>query len=495
MSMNSELATGQPDTESLSFSLLITGQIRNVDTFRSIAQSTERYRHLFNKLIYSTWQYEIIKFKDTIYSYPSIEVLCAGEPLPVQFTRNRNITGFLAQHQQFCAGFRRIPHHDLIVRVRADDQSFSSIQMDYMLQFVQDFVRKKRSGGGQIPTFVRAISHYYPFFLDDRFTIYSPSHWQALRDINLSLLYDVNIHNIFPEFIFYFCKVWNERPSMRPFLSADLRETKLRHCSPDQLLRKYFQPEDISKFWQEYRDVLATEFALFEEALDHASEVSTDDIRGVIIGMRESLSGPFAKFSKSGILQAFKERSERAGDIYRDEPALVPETSNRDPNIAINLYWEDEYTYLSFETLLHEKRYDEVLDLLKTLPERMYMSSFIRECEGIAHFYKGELEMAKICLTDSYNRGGPSVWTLYYLLCIVHRMELVEARRKYAAELMQHHSQNVVFRRHAIGTLIEANDYEYACQVFKLSAIKDESDSTVISMIELAKKQAKDQLE
>ena len=120
----------------MNINLIITGQVRNEESFLRLARCISESRARFKSVIFASWSEEIGQVSALLSGHPlsaEMELVNCGSCTFGPTISNRDISSFLAQHQQIACALQVIDTEAYLMRLRAD---FDPVDSDQFRAFV-----------------------------------------------------------------------------------------------------------------------------------------------------------------------------------------------------------------------------------------------------------------------------------------------------------------------------------------------------------------------
>ncbi|KRD63439.1 hypothetical protein [Ensifer sp. Root278] len=295
----------------MKFSLLITGQVRNMAVFEGVTSSAKAAADFFEKIVYCGWDDQVATAKSLLAHNTSIECVGAGYLLPLGSGAESSLVSFLAQHQQISCGLRAIGPGTFVIRIRADSAHITAERLHYLCQLMALSGSRHDLQGKSV---VLGASDRAPFFFDDRTMFLSPLHQSAILGIDLSSIYRVDPVNFFPEFLFYSSLAFaNKSPGrLTEFCSFDHRFRHYENCVQSVMHGiSVFGENGYGEGCAEYLEFAKDHFLFLA---DLVAEFSSD-IGHPPEGMMSSLCNSFHIYNMNVLLSSFERNSQE----YRSE--------------------------------------------------------------------------------------------------------------------------------------------------------------------------------
>lgn len=382
--------------------LLLTGQIRQEETFRRLSAHIIAHREAFNQVAYSTWTTEILNNKSLINEVlPNVDLVDAGSIFPVQALLNRDVMSLIAQFQQLYRGLAHFQDGAAFMRVRADDASLADVDLTALVDSLSHHWHETK----EQKTAVKCGSMDQLGFFDDRFYIAGSQHVHALRSLTFEHLLSIKDYALYPEFMFYSALLFGEGADLDRLLRADMRGIVRRTNHSISELPFGMSGQELDNAYGQFNTILQKKFCFLLDA----------ESKYPVPGLRDYVSG--SAFGAKTMTEALDRiATVRQHITTKLHSPFLPWQTQQNMNIIITL-----------NRMFFAQQYADVNILAETQPKYLQDDTFVAEIVGISNWYLGNYKICQERLEHSFNLGNLSFNCIYYL-CTVY-IELSQKER------------------------------------------------------------------
>ncbi len=187
----------------MTLNLIVTGQVRNEESFLRLVGCISESRDRFKSVVLASWSEEVGQVRDLLSGHPllaEIEFVDCGSCTFGPTISNRDVSSFLAQHQQIACALQVIDTNAHLVRLRADFDPVNSDQFSAFVDLIETIWSDPLMTSNIL---VFGADDNTPYFFEDRILLLPPNRATALIELSLSAMYRIDYFNLFPEFLFY----------------------------------------------------------------------------------------------------------------------------------------------------------------------------------------------------------------------------------------------------------------------------------------------------
>lgn len=199
----------------MNINLIITGQVRNEETFLRLARCISESRNRFKSIVFASWSEEIGQVSTLLSGHPllgEMELVNCGSCTFGPTISNRDVSSFLAQHQQIACALQIIDTESHLVRLRADFDPIDSEKFRAFVDLIETIWSDPLTTSNILAFGVDDIT---PYFFEDRVLLLPPTRVANLKNLSLSRIYSIDYFNLFPEFLFYSALIGGEAAFMQ----------------------------------------------------------------------------------------------------------------------------------------------------------------------------------------------------------------------------------------------------------------------------------------